>query len=121
MTYLLWLNLVSDLFTQRSHTLLFVHKTKSSICHRTFDGGFPSITHNSLFTLIVTAYEAGEINIGQIETASGPHYAIKVKIYEAKEKKPNICRSKYLECELRPLLPADRSPAVLRHIVLAID
>lgn len=39
-------------------------------------------------------YSAGarKINLGQIATASGPHYAIKVKIYEAKEKKPNICR-----------------------------
>lgn len=71
--------------------------------------------------LLQHSNEADEINIGQIETASGPHYAIKVKIYEAKEKKPNICRSKYLDCELRPLLPGDRTPAVLRHIVLAID
>lgn len=38
-----------------------------------------------------------KINIGQIMTASGPHYAIKVKIYEAEETKPNICQGKYLD------------------------
>lgn len=48
---------------------------------------------NSLFYSGWYSAGARKINLGQIATASGPHYAIKVKIYEAKEKKPNIWRS----------------------------